>query len=134
MPKLLVASKQFQIMQHPAFDAVISKYWSGKFDLSVHIFHCSSSYRLAWQAPFLQVEDEERGWRSEAFCFNREELKHFPHHRFSFTGLYLPMNMRFNLDVLIVFSWMCVAIARTLDLYGVVKDMTFRMNSMQSIA
>lgn len=51
MPNLLITAKQFEVMQHPAFDAVISKHWSGSVDMAVHMFYCSSSFRLLCQTP-----------------------------------------------------------------------------------
>lgn len=51
LPKLLVDTKQFSIMQHPAFDAVISKYWSGTSDLSAHMLHGSTTFALLMRTP-----------------------------------------------------------------------------------
>jgi len=81
------------------------------------------------------VEDQERGYRNGgAFCFKRDELRHFPPHRLSYIGFYVPMNLRFMLEVIILFTWMCITISRTLDLYGVVKEMISAMNAMMSPA
>lgn len=81
------------------------------------------------------MEDQERGYRNGgAFCFKRDELRHFPPHRLSYIGFYVPMNLRFMLEVIILFTWMCITISRTLDLYGVVKEMISAMNAMMSPA
>jgi len=71
---LLVEAKQFEIMKHPAFDAVISKYWQGVSDFSVHLLDGSATFALVSRTPFAQMQDYERGIRNKSLKFTRESL------------------------------------------------------------
>ena len=67
---------------------------------------CSASYDLLFKAPFRQVEDNEKALRLKNFSFERESIKKFAPHKFSFTGIYQPMNLRFYVETIILFCVM----------------------------
>ena len=56
------------------------------------------------------MSDYEANLRKESFSFKRANLWHFAPHRLSYTGIYEPMNMRFNLEAVIIFVWISYAI------------------------
>ena len=129
-PKLLVDTKSFEIMQHPAFDAVVSQFWSGASDFSVHMMHGSATFSLLMRTPMNQLEDYEKGIRSMSLTTDRSRTKKFPPHSWSFTGLYEPMKRRFNLELLVMFAWLLYVIWRTLQIYDKVKTMVGAMMAL----
>ena len=114
-------------MQHPAYDTHIARFWNGTSDFSAHLLSNSAIFALFWRAPATQAQDYEKNLRTEAFTFRRANLKNYAPHRLSYTGIYEPMGLRFNIEAFIIFIWVNYAISINLSIYDVVKTMVGAM-------
>ena len=117
-------------MQHPAYDTHIARFWNGTSDFSAHLLSNSAIFALFWRAPATQAQDYEKNLRTEAFTFRRANLKNYAPHRLSYTGIYEPMGLRFNIEAFIIFIWVNYAISINLSIYDVVKTMVGAMKEM----
>ena len=86
---------------------------------------CSASYDLLFKVPFRQVEDNEKAMRLKSFTFERQNIKKFAPHKFSFTGIFQPMSLRFYVETIILFLVMSFTQLVCLQVYSTFKSAKF---------